>query len=144
MTHSVQAHGATVDIDFEIPSDLEEARHQEAILQDEVEVIQYQLSDKNKTDDAGNRLPPEKYHKWRTYAVKALLSKKVELRFLKRWISDRQQALTAGKFDVDPNSDKSLLAAASNLLQEKIQEGGEFSEAEIMLANLIRDRVLQT
>lgn len=143
MDYSVQGYGTTEDISIEVPPNLEEARNRKAELQDEVETIQYQLSEKDKTDDEGNRVSPKKYHKWRRQAVKALLAKKVELRFLKRWISDRQQTLTAGKFDLDPKSEKSLLVAASNLLQEKIQEGGEFSESEITLANLIRDRVLQ-
>ena len=143
MKHSVQVNGTTVEIEFEVPSDLKRARDRKSTLQDEVETIQYQLSNKNRTDDEGNRLPSKKYHRWRHYAVKALLSKKTELRFLKRWIADRQQTLTAGKFDIDPDSDKSLLAAASNLLQEKIQEGSEFSELELELANLIRDRVLR-
>lgn len=143
MNYSIQAHDATVDISFEVPSDLEQARSRKATLQDEAEAIEYQLSDKDKTDEQGDRLPPAKYHKWRRQAVKALLSRKVELRFLKRWISDRQQTLTAGKFDVDPNSQRDLLAAASNLLQEKIRENGGFADSEIELANLIRDRVLQ-
>lgn len=144
MNHSVHANGTTVDISIEVPSGLGEARKRKATLQDQVETIQYQLANKNRTDEEGNRLSPKKYHKWRQYATKALLSKKVELRFLKRWISDRKKTLTAGTFDIDPENERSLLTAASKLLQEKIQENSEFTDTEIALANLTRDCVLRS
>lgn len=131
-----------VDISFESPSKLREARRRKARLQDEIESIQFQLSDRDRSDKNGRRLAPEKYHKWRHYAIKALIAKKKELRFLKRWISDRQQRKTAGMFDIDSTNRESLLAAASNLLQNKIKDGKTFTDEELMLANLIRDRVL--
>jgi len=131
------------DIKFDPPSTIEEARERKATLQDDIEAIQYQLSEPNKTDDEGNRLPPEKYHKWRRQAVKALTAKKRELRFVKRWIRDRQKQRAARMFDIDPDDESDLLVAANNLLTQKIQEDGcEFTDAELLLANTIRDHVL--
>jgi len=100
------------------------------------------LSEKNKTDDEGNRLPPKKYHKWRRQALKALTAKKRELRFLKRWIRDWQKSLSARKFDVDPSNAEDLLVAANALIQDKITEGCDLSDDELVLANTIRDYVL--
>ena len=134
--------GTEDNISFDIPEGIEEARERKASLQDQIESIQYQLSEKDKTDEEGNRLPPKKYHKWRRQAVKALTAKKRELRFLKRWIRDRQKQIAARKFDIDPDDEKDLLIAANNLLQEKIQQGCDFSDTELMLANTIRDHVL--
>ena len=130
------------DIDFDIPTDLESARERKADLQDDIEAIQHQLSEPNKTDDKGKRLSSEKYHKWRRQAVKALTAKKRELRFVKRWIRDRQKQRAARMFDIDPNDKDDLLLAASNLIQSKIAEGCEFEDAELLLANTIRDRVM--
>jgi hypothetical protein len=130
------------DIDFDVPGGIEEARERKVELQDDIEAIQYQLSKPNKTDSDGNRLPPKKYHKWRRQAVKALTAKKRELRFVKRWISDRQARLASAKFDIDPDDTEDLLMAANNLIQSKIQEGCEFTESELMLANTIRDHVI--
>ena len=129
------------DISFEPPERLEEARERKARLQDSIESIQFQLSDPNK-EEGGERMSPKKYHKWRKYAVKALTAKKRELRFVKRWIRDRQDQLASKKHGVDPNNTEELLAAAINLLQDKIQQGCEFSEEELMLANMVRDRVM--
>jgi len=130
------------DISFDIPSDIKTARKRKADLQDHVEAIQYQLSQKNRTDDEGNRLPPKKYHKWRRHALKALTAKKRELRFLKKWIRDWQKERSSKKFDVDPDDPEELLVAANNLIQEKIGEGCEFTDDELILANTIRDHVL--
>ena len=147
MTHAQGNHantdGARDDIEFDAPSDIESARGRKAQLQDDIEAIQYQLSEPNKTDDKGERLPPEKYHKWRRQAVKALTAKKRELRFVKRWIRDRQKQRAAKMFDIDPDDKDDLLVAANNLLIEKIQQDGcEFEDAELLLANVIRDHVL--
>jgi hypothetical protein len=130
------------DIDFDIPDSIEGARDRKANLQDQIESIQYQLSKPDKKDDKGNRLPPEKYHKWRRQAVKALTAKKRELRFIKRWIRDRQKQRAAKMFDIDPNDESDLLIAANNLIQEKVKEGCEFTDAELLLANTIRDHVI--
>ena len=129
------------DISFEPPESLEEARSQKAKLQDDVESIQYQLSDQDKKKD-GKRMSPKQYHKWRKYAVKALTAKKRELRFVKRWIRDRQKQIASKKYDVDSGSTEELLAAASNLIVDKIKQGCEFSDQELVLANMIRDRVI--
>lgn len=130
------------DIDFDVPGGIEEARDRKVELQDDIEAIQYQLSKPNKTDSDGNRLPPKKYHKWRRQALKALTTKKRELRFIKRWIRDRQKQRAAKMFDIDPDNEVDLLVAANNLIQAKIQGGCEFTEAEFMLANIIRDHVI--
>jgi len=129
------------DISFEPPESLEGARRRKGKLQDDIESIQFQLSDPNKKEK-GERMPSKKYHKWRKYAVKALTAKKRELRFAKRWIRNRQDQLASKKYGVDLEDTEELLVSASNLLQEKIQQRCDFSEEELMLANMIRNRVM--
>lgn len=130
------------DISFDAPSGISEARNRKIKLQDNIEAIQYQLSEENKTDDDGERLPPKKYHKWRRQALKALTAKKRELRYVKRWIREWQRREAGRKFGVDPSDTKELLIAANSLLQDKIAEGFDFSDDELVLANAIRDHVL--
>lgn len=131
-----------VQFDFEDPEGPESCRERIRDLQDAIETIQYQLADPNKTDKHGERLPDEKYQKWRRQALKALTAKKQELRYLKDWLRAYQHEATALRLDVDPNSCEDLLKIANNLIQQKKNEGVSFSPIEYKMADLVRDYVL--
>lgn len=67
------------------PTSAEEAVERKARLQDEIEVIQESLSDKDLRGPAGARLPFDEWNTWRRETIHMLHQKQRELRRLKAW-----------------------------------------------------------
>lgn len=77
--------------EFTPPKDLDEALRRREELTDEIQDIQAQLADKNKTDQDGNRLSSKEYWSWRNSAQYALNKKLSEQRKIKRWIHQERE-----------------------------------------------------
>lgn len=68
------------------------------MLTAEIQEIQEQLGDKQRTDELGRRLTSREYWTWRKRATHALNQKLDELRTVKNWIRDNR----AGTVDDTP------------------------------------------
>jgi len=68
-------------------ADAEERRQQITL---EIQGIQAQLGDKQRTDGSGRRLDAQEYWTWKKHAQHALNQKLNELRSLKAWIKERR------------------------------------------------------
>lgn len=73
------------DIDFEEPRSVEEAILRKQLLGTEIERIQEQLGDRNRTVD-GERLDDHEYWQWRKRALAARACKAEEIRRLKEYL----------------------------------------------------------
>lgn len=71
---------------FKQPSSPEEGEARRIELTQDIESIQNQLGDRDRTDESGNRLSSEKYWEWRKKAQHSLNQKLKELRSLKSWL----------------------------------------------------------
>ncbi len=72
---------------FVEPSDLEDAENRIAILVDETQDIESQLSNPDKKEPStGERMTVENYRGWKYQASRALAIKRAEQRFIRRWI----------------------------------------------------------
>jgi len=78
--------------DAENAMTLEEAEQLRQELTLEVQSIQAQLGDKQRTDDEGNRLSPNEYWGWKKRATHALNQKLDHLRELKQWMREKQKS----------------------------------------------------
>lgn len=74
------------------PSSIAEAESWIVQLGTDIETIQFQLGDKNRTNDDGERLSDHEYFEWQKRARGALLYKKDQHRKLKLWVKERRQA----------------------------------------------------
>lgn len=72
------------------PSSLTEAEEQRQRITLEIQGIQAQLGDKQRTDETGNRLEASEYWAWKKRAQHALNQKLDELRTLKAWIKEHR------------------------------------------------------
>jgi hypothetical protein len=71
---------------FKQPKTIEEAEARIAILIDETQDIESQLSNPDKRDSTtGERMSDQEYKTWKFQASRALAIKRAEQRFLKRW-----------------------------------------------------------
>lgn len=73
---------------FDPPLNLEAAESLRDELAKEVQRIQSQLGDKQRTDSTGRRLSSKEYWAWRRQASHALTEKLDQLRQVKSWIRD--------------------------------------------------------
>lgn len=74
------------------PTDLESAEEMRKQLTLDVQTIQTQLGDKQRTDDNGDRLSAREYWTWKKKAQHALNQKLNELRSVKQWIQERRRS----------------------------------------------------
>ena len=74
------------------PKTLEEAESIRQELTLDVQSIQAQLGDRQRTDDDGNRLSTADYWQWKKKAQHALNQKLVDLRGVKTWIRDQRNS----------------------------------------------------
>jgi hypothetical protein len=74
------------------PTSLEQALEQRQALMLEIQSIQSQLGDRQRTDKDGGRLTAEDYWAWRRQAVHALNLKLDEARSIKAWIRNNRGA----------------------------------------------------
>jgi hypothetical protein len=75
---------------FPLPESLEEAEALRQELTLDVQSIQAQLGDRQRTDENGNRLSASDYWAWKRKANNALNQRLDELRMVKQWIRDRR------------------------------------------------------
>lgn len=74
------------------PTTLEKAELLRQELTLDVQSIQAQLGDRQRTDDDGNRLSTSEYWQWKKKAQHALNQKLVSLREVKTWIRDQRNS----------------------------------------------------
>jgi len=77
---------------FDEPTSLAEAEALRVELTNDVQSIQAQLGDKQRTDEDGNRLTSKEYWSWKKRAQHALNQKLDHLRYVKTWIRENRQA----------------------------------------------------
>ena len=70
---------------FDEPKSVSDAKERMGLLSEDIEVIESQLRDKNKKNDAGERMSSYEYKGWRNKATFALSCKINEYRFLNSW-----------------------------------------------------------
>jgi len=78
------------DTEFIPPASLEEADIRRRDLARDVQSIQAQLGDRQRTDDNGRRLSSQEYWRWKRRATHSLNMKLDELRFIKQWIQKQR------------------------------------------------------
>lgn len=79
-----------------IPASLADAEERRQQLTLEIQGIQAQLGDKQRTDESGRRLEAQEYWTWKKRAQHALNQKLDELRQLKAWIKENRPPLADG------------------------------------------------
>lgn len=122
---------------FDPPASLEEALTRRATVVSEVQKIQLDLSNRNKTQN-GERIDSRDYWKWRHQAVRALMHKTGELRALKEWIRAEREKRLGEEAEVNTHDPEDLLAASFRLLARLRSEGVEFDPPEIALINALQ------
>lgn len=125
-------------LEFQEPSDLEEAESRREQLLLDVSKIQAQLGSRNRTDTQGRRLRSEKYSEWRTRASHSLATKNDELRRINRWIRGRKKELFEERMHhIHAHDALTLVKRMHKLITSLKSEGIEFSldeEEEIQQA----------
>ncbi|MBW2691006.1 MAG: hypothetical protein JRE57_00050 [Deltaproteobacteria bacterium] len=81
--------------EFTAPRTLDEAEVRRQDLTLNVQSIQAQLGDKQRTDDNGRRLTSKEYWAWKKRATHALNQKLDELRLVKQWLRNNRQPSTS-------------------------------------------------
>ena len=81
----------TDSIPKDIPEDLDEATDLLSQVTLDVQEIQDQLGDRQRTNEEGDRLSPHDYQTWRKKANHALTLKLNQLRKLKSWIKKKRR-----------------------------------------------------
>lgn len=102
---------------FTAPKSLGEAQERILNVTFNIQNIEAQLADRNRTMVGGVRLDAKSYFTWRAKTITALKFQAAELRSLKQWVkSARANALFAHQ-KIDPTDPKSLIVAGARLLQ---------------------------
>lgn len=86
--------------DFAQPETLDEAEERRRELTFDVQNIQSQLGDKNRTDKNGKPLSSKQYWAWKKKAQHMLNLKLDELRFIKKWIQKHRFDIEHPKVEV--------------------------------------------
>lgn len=92
-TPSQSSNSRSSMLKFAEPADLVEAKTRICSLFGEIELIEAQMSDPNRTDPKGTRLTGSEYRSWKRNARYALAAKKSEYQYLKLWVQLRREAL---------------------------------------------------
>jgi len=115
---------------FKTPASMKEAEERRLQLLSEIQTINGQLGDRNRTDESGNRLPDEAYWTWRKGAVRALRHREDELRLVNKYIREQNNAARYKRIDVAAKDYKGLLVKADEVFQSLKKEGFDFEEKE--------------
>lgn len=110
---------------FETLEDAERV-HQEFI--EDVQNIQAQLGDKQRTDEHGNRLNAKAYWAWRKSAQHALAKKLTELRAVKAWIREHRKAAPLLEDREALHHLRKLCAILDDLMEEDVEFDAEESK----------------
>jgi hypothetical protein len=89
------------DPEFKSPETIEEAESRRHALTLDVQSIQAQLGDKQRTDKSGNRLRSTEYNTWKKHATYNLNQKLAELRQVKAWIQQHRRELISANVEVE-------------------------------------------
>jgi hypothetical protein len=120
--------------EFALPTSLDEAEERRAQLTLDVQSIQAQLGDKQRTDENGKRLTSKEYWAWKKRAQHALNQRLNELRAVKQWIRDKKRGLSVPALEIDAGA--SLEEAVGHvhqlalILSKLDDEEVEFSKEE--------------
>ena len=117
------------------PRSVEAAEEEMLDLAADTDLIQAQLSDRNKTDEDGERVGGIAYHQWRSKALWALKKKTIRRRRLKAWI----KAVNLEAFRIEagvskPTNAVELVGALLHALREAA--GGEMTAREMALCSV--------
>jgi DNA-binding transcriptional MerR regulator len=101
--------------EFDPPSCLSEAEARRKQLTLDVQSIQAQLGDKQRTDENGRRLSSKEYWSWKKRATHALNQKLDSLRSIKQWIHEKRASMSSPRVEV--NSKATTQEAVGHLQQ---------------------------
>lgn len=122
----------------DMPQTLDEALNEKAKLVVEIQDIQVQLGNRNRTNEQGERLEGKTYWEWRNKATWALAQKQKRVAALKAFIREESKKKTQ-----DKSSDLSMLQKAYKLLEFIKNEDGlhEAEEPTVKeIGDYLRDR----
>lgn len=135
------------DTRFIEPSSIEDAYALRAKVVADVQEIQGQLGDKQRTDESGERLGPDEYWSWRRRAQGALKHKLEELRFLKQWIRNNQRPFSpsAMRPGADPSTYEALrhVQGLLDILKVLESEGVTLDPEELNKINAAREMLVR-
>lgn len=134
-------------VEFKPPSSLEEAEALRHALTLDVQSIQAQLGDKQRTDKSGRRLRSAEYNTWKKHATYNLNQKLAELRFVKSWIRDHRRISASANVEVkEPPPVNQALGHLKNLyaiLTDLRGEDVEFDPEEAIKISAAKDFLLR-
>lgn len=128
-------HGMT---EFDPPKDLKEAESRRDAIAQEVQRIQSQLGDRQRTDRTGRRLAAKEYWAWKSAATHALNEHLNQLRQLRTWIRDHHRAASAQRALVSGDTPAVFHLRAMMLLIQDLEEE-DFDHAELAQIDAARD-----
>lgn len=129
---------------FVEPATLSEAQARYLALTAEVQDIDAQLSNRNRTNAAGWRLDDREWHEWRHRAVFAKRFKVDEMRRLKAWMKERYNAVDRPESrqramaEYDATNPLSVLAALRAAVQDMATNGVELTVREQRILDAAR------
>lgn len=107
------------DTTWEAPESLERAEIQLEETTNDIQRIQAQLSDRDKTDASGRRVSVIEFHQWRKKATYALAARLREQRRLKRWIQEHRRIAHEAQTRTDrPRNVVELVAALARAMKD--------------------------
>ena len=115
---------------FEAPVDLEEAEKQQRELTLDVQTIQQQLGDRQRTDKNGNRLSRKDYWAWKKQAQFVLNQKLATLRSVKAWIREHRPTLNLSVAQQSTSHLRRLVEVLAALGEETDLEKDELEALE--------------
>lgn len=89
------------DSEFKTPDTIEEAESRRGALTLDVQSIQAQLGDKQRSDRNGTRMRATEYNTWKKHATYNLNQKLAELRLVKAWIQKHRRTLASAHTEVE-------------------------------------------
>ena len=113
------------------PTSLADADEQRRRLTTEVQELQAQLGDRQRSDNAGRRLGTQEYWSWKRQARDLLTQKLTDLREVKDWIRDNRHALPPGPLSPDAFAFVGQLESLYLILRDLRNEDVDFDQAEI-------------
>ena len=116
--------------DFVEPTSIEDAEERRCELIINIQEIQTQLGDKQRTDEQGARLDKRDYWEWKSKAQFALNKRLSALRLLKAWIHKNRQDIPLPDSIAHRRSFQHLETLCS-LLEEMVDEEVEMDEDEL-------------
>lgn len=135
------------------PTDIQDGERRKLKLLEELNDIQRQLGDRNRTGADGQRMDDDVYWTWRKHAVAALNFKHAEVRRINAWLKERRNAAEAelqrakakeGGIEFDNGDPISMLRAAYGVMArmlKDLEDGLDDDEYSLFIAmqNYLRE-----